>query len=908
MSITTRIILPIWILGLTLAGLAVVIERATLAPRFDEHAVQRARTISRGIGYTASLARNPASLARAVDILGSEENVLLIVVVGGNPAHVVASSKAEYRDQPITALPQQVQNHLRPALSTQASSTWTDDAVDAFGLAEPIGPPGTPLVGNRAVAVVLDHRPLSASVRSLIWIGIRRKLLLILLVTGVALVSLRVWVFRPINGIQHAIERLRAGDTTARVPAGARDEIGELGQILNDALDARADSERKVVEALERVELAARGGNAGLWDWRVGSNDVYYSPHFKELLGEDDQSMPNSAEAFMARLHPEDHALREMALQEHLNGRGPFDVTLRVRHRDDSLRWFRVRGELVRNTPPGEPARMAGSFADVTARMQLEADLRAAKEEAERAMRVKSAFLATMSHEIRTPMNGVLGMAELLLASPITDEQRECAETIRRSGDALLRIIDDILDVSKIEAGRLSLEFARFDLDAAVDDVIDLLAEKAWSRHVRVVPVIDSDVPQWAVGDAGRVRQILTNLVGNAVKFTERGDIVIRVRIAERTEHHITLRFEVKDTGIGVAEDVLPLLFEPFTQADSSTTRRFGGTGLGLSISKGLAEQMGGTIGVESAPGLGSLFWFTVRCAVTEHRVNIDRPLRLKHVLVLADHAPTRQALESRLTRLGASVETHPASERLALGRRAWDTVLVEDGACSVTDVQRALSGPPYASITLFRHGAPLQDLASSERASSTTRVLTGFRAARIARAVISDAGGALDPAARTDSTLEERPPVTLRILVVEDNLTNQKVASMMLKGLGFAADVMANGQLGLDAHTRNPYDLILMDCQMPVMDGYAAARAIRSLDSDARDVPIIALTANALEGDKERCLDAGMNDYVAKPLKRDRLRAALAEWLPGQRELGETLRKTASTNMSVVQGPVEAP
>jgi PAS domain S-box-containing protein len=637
------------------------------------------------------------------------------------------------------------------------------------------------------------------------------------------------------------------------------------------------------------VERAARGGDAGLWDWRIGGDEVYYSTHFKTLLGEDDASMANTGDALRSRLHPDDLALRKMALQSHLEGQGPFDVTVRVRHRNGEYRWFRETGQLVRDGA-GTPQRVSGAFADVTARMRLESELRAAKDAAEHAMQVKSAFLATMSHEIRTPMNGVLGMAELLLSSPLSTEQRENAETIRRSGDALLRIIDDVLDVSKIEAGKLTLESARFELDAAVDDVVELLAEKARARNVRVVAILGADVPQYVTGDVTRVRQILVNLVGNAVKFTENGDITVRVQLVSREPGHLLLRFDIKDTGIGVAPDIMPLLFEPFVQADSSTTRRFGGTGLGLTISKRLAEQMGGTIGVESKTGQGSTFWFTVRLAVAEASTD-PLPLRGMRTLVLADHAPTREALAARLVRLGATAQAGSAEVMPHADRGRFDTVIVEDGTKAAAALSGLSADGGRATPILFRHVAIAPEASDGWRDSlgSSFEILTGIKSAHIARAVAPALS--LLPESSLDSAKPQANAsgshfVTARILVVEDNRTNQKVAQKMLEGLGYSADLQANGQLGVDAHASAPYDLILMDCQMPVMDGYEASRAIRALRTEARNVPIIALTANALEGDRERCLAAGMNDYLTKPLKRERLRTALEQWLPvAQRE-----------------------
>jgi len=348
-----------------------------------------------------------------------------------------------------------------------------------------------------------------------------------------------------------------------------------------------------------------------------------------------------------------------------------------------------------------------------------------------------------------------------------------------------------------------------------------------------------------------------------------------------------------RDGEIGMAE-VLEDRLEPFVQADSSTTRRFGGTGLGLNISKRLADQMGGAIGVESRPGQGSTFWFTVRLAPAE-AASEPPPLRATRTLVLADHAPTRDALVARLVRLGATTDSGGADGLPATERSRYDAVIVEDGTRAAVALRGLAADGSRATPILFRHGGMAPEDSDALRTSlgSAIEVLTGFKSTQIARAVAPALGLLTDTRLDLSRRQGQSSPArfaTARILVVEDNGTNQKVAQKMLEALGYSPELRDNGQLGVDAHAAAPYHLILMDCQMPVMDGYAAARAIRALGPDARDVPIIALTANALEGDRERCLAAGMNDYLTKPLKRERLRTALEQWLPVQREAATLL------------------
>ena|SRR5579875_124904 len=509
----------------------------------------------------------------------------------------------------------------------------------------------------------------------------------------------------------------------------------------------------------------------------------------------------------------------------------------------------------------------------------------AARAAAEEAARVKSAFLATMSHEIRTPLNGVLGMTSLLQSTALSGEQREYVETIRTSAEALLDIVNDILDFSKIEAGKLELEIIACDIREAVDDVLELLAEAAQRKGIALAAVIDPAVPPVLRGDPGRLRQVLTNLVGNAVKFTEEGAVVVRVAPAPAAtdDQPLTLRFAVQDTGIGIPPELQPRLFQAFTQGDSSTTRRYGGTGLGLAICKQLVELMGGQIGLNSTPGHGSTFWFTVPFAREPAEPTADtdpRPLLGDRPLLVVDrHALRRAALVEQLVLWQARVtEVAFLTADMPVDRYAAVLLDVRGPDDPALGLVRAGGGPPVIALVDLGDQATVVAARAAGAAACLTRPLRSAALARTLVAVVS--GAAPLPEASAAGSPALAAVAHARVLVAEDNAVNQRVVARLLERLGCAVDVVANGQEAVAAAARRPYDLILMDCQMPEMDGFAATAAIREREGATRHTPIVALTANALPSDRERCLAAGMDDYLPKPVRAEELAVVLRRWL----------------------------
>ncbi len=657
---------------------------------------------------------------------------------------------------------------------------------------------------------------------------------------------------------------------------------------LRAAEEARRHAEKALHEWLDLYEWAEEAATLGLWQWDPKDGMFALSKGAAAIAGFPGGPRRISRAELSAAIHPDDldgiKAAQQSAFAQ--EGKTTYDVEYRRIRPDGSIRWYRNRSSTEFKN--GVPVRVVGTVLDINDHRELLQRLENAKQAAEEGLRAKSQFLANMSHEIRTPMNAVMGMTSLLLDFDLPEDAKDYINTIRTSSDSLLSIINDILDFSKIESGKLDLEHIPISLHECLEEAAELLAPKCAEKGLEIAVDVDSALCDFVYGDSTRLRQIVVNLIGNAVKFTESGEVIIRATKKVDADGRKQIHVAVHDTGIGIAAEKLDRFFQSFTQVDASTTRKFGGTGLGLAISKRLTELLGGRMWVTSELGVGSTFQFTIPYEPAPAQKLPPGPPKDwagKRALIVDDNATNRLVLTAYLTRwnLASKAVTSGSEALVELRSGAYDLLLLDwlmpemDGIDLARAVKKEFGSAAPPMIMLSSSAASVREAFGDQEIPFAAVMTKPIRRQQLHRILLRILSGLTEQSRNertTEGILADRAP--LRILVADDNLINQKVALRLLERMGYRPDVVANGLEVLEALRRQHYDIVLLDVQMPEMDGLEAARRICAEREPSNRPFLTALTAGAMKEDRERCLAAGMDNYLSKPIKVQELQEAL--------------------------------
>ncbi len=720
-----------------------------------------------------------------------------------------------------------------------------------------------------------------------------------LILLGLVSVGVVVWrssriVIRPVEALSGQVRAFgRDQQPFTTLPIHLRGEVAELANSFYEMTEKLLDREERIRD-LEMQRFNSLVANLPGAVFRFAGPETrleYLSDAILALLGRSASDFLSDSSALRAAIQPEDRKRVTAHLIAARAAREPWRVEYRMLHRDGRTIWVEERGRCV-YSEEGAVEFTDGILQDVSDLKKVEDDLREARIAAEAANQAKSNFLANMSHEIRTPMNAVLGLTHLALQTELTAKQSDYLHKIQSSAGNLLQIINDILDFSKIEAGKLSMESIPFRLDEVLDGVLNLFAVKASEKGLELFVLAEPEVPSKLVGDPVRLGQVLVNLTGNAMKFTEKGAVVVRCSLKERLGEEVVLEFSVRDTGIGMSPEQMARLFESFSQADASTTRKYGGTGLGLAICRRLVEMMQGRIEVDSEPGQGTNFHFTARFPLQKQSapsLAMRLDLRGKRVLVVDDNETARLILTEVLESLGFAVDSVVSGQE-ALKRDVtdYDVILMDWKMPGMTGLEasrelRTRHGQATPAIIMVTNYGR-----DEVRSQAVSMGLQGFLVKPVTPSLLFDAIShalARDSSQLTRVAAIQRPCLRfegVRVLLVEDNAINQQVATELLEQLGIEVALANHGLEALERLDRESYDLVFMDLQMPEMDGYEATATLRSQER-FRELIIVAMTAHAMAGDRERCLEAGMNDHLTKPIDPAALVGALNRWLPGR-------------------------
>jgi PAS domain S-box-containing protein len=708
------------------------------------------------------------------------------------------------------------------------------------------------------------------------------------------------------NRVLNFVNRYRCSDGSYRYIEWKSQPYGNLiYAAARDITDKIV--EKKRMERVQETLLKSQGDLAeaqqiaklGRWELDLVTNHLSWSEGIFDLFEVDPKTFEASYEAFLSFIHPEDRDLVNKAYLDSVMNKTTYQVTHRLLMKDGIIKWVNEIGRTYYNDS-GEPIRSIGTVQDVTVLKKAEEELNKLKERAEAANIAKSQFLANMSHEIRTPMNGIVGFIQLLETTDLNKEQMDYINNIKISTDTLLTVINDILDISKIETGKMDMEEITFNLYSTIESAIVPFTLRAKEKGIEVNLLIKADVPQMVIGDPTRLRQLITNIINNAVKFTEKGYIYIEVSLGEPLDFTREILFKVEDSGIGMSQETLEKLFNPFTQGDPSLSRKYGGTGLGLAICKNIVEMMGGSIGVESTEGKGSTFYFNIGLKATQEK-NIPKSvdfaiLKGKRILVVDDHPMNRDIIRIYLEEAGVMVQ-EASSAAEALGKlmqengksQIFNAVIVDHQMPNMTGyglsaALKAIPSTAHLPLILLTSVAVKGEAKAAEEAG-----FVGYLTKPFNRFELLDCLAMIVQGKNPKSThnhfvtrhvaREAHYNSSMKLLLIEDNEINRAFFVELLKKLGLNCDIATNGKEAVNACLDKDYDLVFMDCQMPVMDGFEATKQIRQREGSNKHTTIVAMTAYAMKGDDDKCLAAGMDDYLSKPVTVEKIKEIIEKY-----------------------------